>query len=172
MPLIFPWVEAEISNLDLREKENPNARDISARHFLKILQYFRTVLMQDLALLFHSIPDSVIFTVSPFNSDAFKTFAQSAPLMINEAELAASQAMQDVPENIASGIRVMYNALSVAQRHIAEQQQLQFRTYDTHLTEIKNMLAEQAIGPNRKRGTCLAWRASATHTYFFFGSLR
>ena len=84
---IFPWVEAELENLHQRQSANPNACDISATKFLEVLTYFRLVLLQDLALLHHQFPRSAIFTVPPFNSDAFHKFAEGAPALVQDSEL-------------------------------------------------------------------------------------
>ena len=83
---IFPWVEEELDALQERQARNRDATDISAQKYLELLRFLRTVLLQDLAILHHQFPQSLVFSTKPFNSTAFRDFATAAPDHIRMAE--------------------------------------------------------------------------------------
>ena len=76
------------------------AADYALCNFLRLLVWFRRVLMQDAAVIYHSHPSCQIFDFAPFNTPTFKQFSAAAPIAIVEAEQAASIALQNLPENM------------------------------------------------------------------------
>ncbi|KAJ7339290.1 hypothetical protein DFH08DRAFT_667748, partial [Mycena albidolilacea] len=72
---IFPWVEDELIALEYCEQANPFARDIALRQLFKLLVWFRTVVLQDGAILYKQYPNSPLFNYPSFNSIEFQKFA-------------------------------------------------------------------------------------------------
>jgi hypothetical protein len=126
---LFPWVEQEQAALLARQRASRFARDTALHHFLQVLVWFCTVLLQDAAIMYSKYPDSNIFSYIPFNSPVFRTFSASSTARIKEVEEAASMAFKNLPENLANGLR---NA--VATMHLGHQQ-----ATEEHMACLRNM---------------------------------
>jgi hypothetical protein len=151
--VIFPWVEEELQALVIREATNQYSTDISARKFLELLQYLRRVLLQDLALLHNNFPDSPLFSAPPFNTQVFHDYAKSAPSQVEEAECRSVQAMEDVPEYLAAGVRNAMNGLAVTHASEASHSDARLSAMESSLAEVKQLLTEKGVGlPPSKRG--------------------
>lgn len=101
MARIFPWVEDELAALKSRINGNPLAIDISLEGFLKLLKTMRTILVQDLAVLYSKVPESYIYSCPPFDSPIFREFAVVTSALIEQSETDAQLALQKLPENVA-----------------------------------------------------------------------
>ncbi|TFY74023.1 hypothetical protein EWM64_g9989 [Hericium alpestre] len=76
--LLFPWVEQEQRALAVRMQQSCLAIDIALESFLKVLLWFRRVLLQDAAILYCRNSTYPIFNLPPFNSQAFRNFAEGS----------------------------------------------------------------------------------------------
>ncbi|SDA02405.1 BZ3501_MvSof-1269-A2-R1_Chr12-3g03580 [Microbotryum saponariae] len=73
--LIFPWVEAALAEFEERFEADELCQDKALVGHLKLLQWFRLVILQDAAFLIQAFPDAPIFQASLFQSDRFRTWA-------------------------------------------------------------------------------------------------
>ncbi|THH17357.1 hypothetical protein EW146_g3440 [Bondarzewia mesenterica] len=127
MAAVFPWVEREQNALNSRSNivttagqpdvgHCKNATDLALQQFLRVLIWFRRVLLQDAAIIIsrHG-PDFSIFHFPPFNTPAFRSFAADSSQTITNAESAAEQAFRNVPAELAKGVRWVSKATSPVQ---------------------------------------------------------
>ncbi|KDE03615.1 hypothetical protein MVLG_05910 [Microbotryum lychnidis-dioicae p1A1 Lamole] len=73
--LIFPWVEAALAEFEERFEADELCQDKALVDHLKLLQWFRLVILQDAAFLISAYPDAPIFQAPLFQSDRFRTWA-------------------------------------------------------------------------------------------------
>ncbi|SGY12962.1 BQ5605_C011g06669 [Microbotryum silenes-dioicae] len=73
--LIFPWVEAALAEFEERFEADELCQDKALVDHLKLLQWFRLVILQDAAFLISAYPDAPIFQATLFQSDRFRTWA-------------------------------------------------------------------------------------------------
>lgn len=169
---IFPWVEEELAALEDREKTNAFARDIALRQLFKLLIWFRTVILQDGAILYKKYPDSPLFNYPPFNSLAFRQFAAASVARLAEIEKQASLALKNLPQNLVRGFQGTIAGLSLAQR--AERDET--RAYIGRLESQIQLLMQQftsstgkSKGSSRKAqitpGKCLKKCSSSMNTF-------
>lgn len=102
--------------LEDREKENLFARDIALRQLFKLLVWFRTVVLQDSAILYKKYPDSPLFNYPPFNSLVFRQFATVSVARLAEIEAQASLRLKNLPQNLVRGFQGAIAGVSLAQR--------------------------------------------------------
>jgi Centromere DNA-binding protein complex CBF3 subunit, domain 2 len=81
---VFPWVEAELAALTARQLDYRYAQDVALRNFLEVLIWFRTVLLQDAAILYTMFPHANIFSYPPFCSPVFRDFATTSVARIKK----------------------------------------------------------------------------------------
>jgi hypothetical protein len=157
---VFPWIGDEQVALDQRcQQIGRRAADYALRNFLRLLVWFRRVLLQDAAVIYHSHPSCQIFCFAPFNTPTFKQFAATAPLVIIEAEQAASVALQNLPENMVCSVRGIITDVNMAQRQQNDEMQELKNTVESEMSSIRDMLAlalgsRQGRKPNQK-GLCI-----------------
>ncbi|KAJ7750712.1 hypothetical protein DFH07DRAFT_1034092 [Mycena maculata] len=113
---IFPWVESELSALEAREQQSPFARDIALHQFLKLLIWFRLLILQDSALLYTKYPQSPLFTYPPFNSPRFRGFAASSVDRIQDVEARGRLSVRNLPQNLVRGFQAAISSLTMAER--------------------------------------------------------
>ena len=65
---VFPWIDRYQTNMP---------PDLAAGGFLALLEYLRVVLLQDMAVLWKDVPEHVFFGHAPFNTEAFRAFAET-----------------------------------------------------------------------------------------------
>jgi hypothetical protein len=153
---IFPWIEDERAALDLRVQQiGRRANDYALRNFLLLLVWFRRVLLQDAAVIYHSHPSCQIFGFAPFNTTAFKQFSAAAPASIVEAEQAASIALQNLPEHMVRSVRGIITDVNMSQHQQSNEMQELKNTVANEMSSIKDMLAlalgsKQGRKPNQK----------------------
>jgi hypothetical protein len=78
--------------------------------------YFRTVLIQDFAILFTKHPSCPIFKFPPFNSPCFRNFASQSSVRISAVEQQAKLALANLPEHIADPVRGAVSNFSLEQK--------------------------------------------------------
>lgn len=147
---IFPWVETELAALELRERENPLARDIALHQFFKLLVWFRILLLQDCALLYMQNPQSPLFTYPPFNSTVFREFAASSVDRIADVEARGRLAVKNLPQNLVRGFQGAVSSLTMAQRAGHDEMrsrvlglEAQLRAMAQHITDLGGMPGRQ-----------------------------
>jgi hypothetical protein len=75
---LFPWVEAELTALEVCVVQSHCNQDIALQQFLKLLQWLHLVLVQDCALLHSKYPQCPIFHFAPFTFPSFTAFSANA----------------------------------------------------------------------------------------------
>lgn len=102
---VFPWVEAELVALAACQLDYRFAQDVALRNFLEVLVWLRTVLLQDVAVLYMMFPNANIFSYPPFCSPVFRDFATTSVTQIKEIEEEARLAFKNLPENLVTSLR-------------------------------------------------------------------
>jgi hypothetical protein len=147
---IFPFVEDAQHRLSERTAGSPLAIDISLKQFLCVLQWFRTVILQDCAVLYVRRPDLPIFQFRPFNTPRFKEFAAASVNDITRAEGEARLAFENLPEHVICSLRGLVTTLTLeqqAQRAESETLRAEVRTY---LEGQNALLAKLAHAPKAR----------------------
>ncbi|KAK7053517.1 hypothetical protein R3P38DRAFT_3254085 [Favolaschia claudopus] len=113
---LFPFVEPELDMLATRRGNKRQAEDYALTDFLKMLIWFRTVLVQDAALLYVAHPEAELWNYPPFHSPSFRNFARTSATAIKRAEEDASLQLKNLPHQIAETFRGMVTQLHVEQQ--------------------------------------------------------
>jgi len=108
---IFPWLEDELAAYNTRHKQNTRNTDIALSNFLNVLSWFRTVLLQDLAILSGAYPNLSILSFHPFCLPAFTSWAEDFRMKCTEIETANSESLACIPERFAAGVRASIASL-------------------------------------------------------------
>ncbi|TFY73269.1 hypothetical protein EWM64_g10743, partial [Hericium alpestre] len=118
---LFPWIEDEQHVLAVHAASSRVANDIALQHFLRLLTWFRTVLLQDAAILYSHNDALEIFKYAPFNTARFQEYAQDAAEIVAQAEMEALCAFEDLPERMSKTMRgIMAEQAIVHKREIVE----------------------------------------------------
>ncbi|KIJ43599.1 hypothetical protein M422DRAFT_253183 [Sphaerobolus stellatus SS14] len=120
---LFSWVEQEQEALKQRYAANPLAIDIALESFLELLVEFCTILLQDMAILYHKFPQSRVFSFSPFNTQIFRDFASQAFSQVEEAEKATLENLKRLPQQMEDSIRGILVTTIASQKELATQQE-------------------------------------------------
>ena len=113
---IFPWVEEEQKAYEKRRVEHGRkATDYALKHFLEVLVWFRSVILQDAAVLFSRYPKCALWAYAPFNTPEFKAFAQSSIAILQHAEEEARLKLEQLPETVAASMCGVIEAMEVWQ---------------------------------------------------------
>ncbi|KAF7324058.1 hypothetical protein MKEN_00628200 [Mycena kentingensis (nom. inval.)] len=94
----------------------PHARDIALRNFLTTLVWFRTVIVQDAALLYANYPSLPIFAWAPFNSNEYRAFAMTARETIATAEAEVELSLKNLPVHVAHTFQAVTTRLVLEQK--------------------------------------------------------
>jgi hypothetical protein len=116
--MIFPWVEEEMSAYDERRKDSENgkkATDFALKNFLTLLIEFRTILLQDAALLYMKYPDANIWKYEPFNTPAFVQFSQSSESILTHAAISARHRLETLPETVSISMNGILQTVFIQQ---------------------------------------------------------
>lgn len=137
----------------MRESENNRARDIALRHFLGLLTWLRTVVVQDAAVLYTRHPSAPIFQFPPFNSTTFREFAASSSGIIEKAEKDVALALQNLPKHIAQTFTAAMSRAAIEQ----ERERAAARVYQVAITDqlamLHGLVEDIAAGSSKKRRT-------------------
>jgi len=102
---IFPWIEEQQAALEVRAGKSKLARDIALKQFLRLLTWFRVVILQDCALIYAKHPECPLFRFAPFTYPSFKTFSANATANLAAAEEKAHLAFQNLPNHMAQSLQ-------------------------------------------------------------------
>jgi hypothetical protein len=147
---IFPWVEQEQLQLQLREKENRFAKDIALMHFLRLMVYFRTVLIQDFAILFTKHPTCPILKFPPFNSPCFREFAVQSSARITAVEQQSKLALANLPRHVAETFRGAVSNLSLDQKRERDQTREVMQSMEQKIGLLSSLLQQNKHGRNSR----------------------
>ncbi|KAJ3536673.1 hypothetical protein NMY22_g5932 [Coprinellus aureogranulatus] len=151
---LFPWIESEEQKLaDRMQRLGPQvARDIALSNFLETLKWFRVVLLQDVAVLSHKHPNMGILKHAPFNSQAFREFAQSAGPIVQKAEEDARHALKNMPEDYTQSVIGLMETTQIRQDTAFSELQ---RSHDALLAEVVMMREDmsQLVKPQGSRSS-------------------
>ncbi|KAK7024129.1 hypothetical protein R3P38DRAFT_3270510 [Favolaschia claudopus] len=150
---IFPWVEEQLAALDARETSNRMARDIALRHFLGLLIWLRTVIVQDAAVLYVRHPTAAIFQYPPFNSSPFRNFATQSTAAIAKAEKEVALALEKLPQNIANTFNAAMSRLAIDQEIERQTNQVYQDDLKSKLSVLQDLIEQGGSRPKKKRKT-------------------
>ncbi|KAF5310463.1 hypothetical protein D9611_012258 [Ephemerocybe angulata] len=150
--LIFPWIEQEETAYEIRVvQDSAKARDQSLVNFLEVLRWFRRILLQDMAALAWKHPEVPFLRFAPFNTESFRSFANTAGSVIEKAEEDVRNNQRNLPEVLAATFAGHLQAIH-AQNHLNFQrlETLQ-ENVEYQSTSMSHALAASLTGPSRKR---------------------
>ncbi|KAM9912778.1 hypothetical protein OXX69_002231 [Metschnikowia pulcherrima] len=144
--LIFPWLEEAIESVLKRvypEKTEAIAKDGMAIKFLRMLKEFRSIIIQDLALLLDVVPDCV-FAKHPIARDprflAFKEEVKQAHEKHNQ--LNAIPHFQEAIDAFAPHIASKIKLLQVSQEIMQQRQTAMFNAQFKKFEELRDQLPQ------------------------------
>lgn len=147
---IFPWVEAEEALLEARTKMSSLNRDIALKQFFRVLRWFRTVIIQDCALLYNAYPACPLFRYAPFSSPSFRSFAATAAATISAAEENARLAFYNLPEHMARSMKGYAADLQIRQEVQYGDVLKRFEAIEAHNARLESLMASRGPKGNRK----------------------
>ncbi len=151
--VLFPFIEEEEEALWQHWKSLGRvADDYALAQFLILLRFFRTVLIQDAAVLYSKYPESGTFRHAPFNTALFKDFAMSSTLQIQAAEEAARHLFENLPEHLVASLRGIVTTTNLEQQREREERQLQYKEISAQNQALINLVVELYNNQPRKRG--------------------
>ena len=110
---IFPHIEKSLEYVCSRSDDE---QDLAAQAFLKVLDWFRTVLLQDAVELRRFYPESPLWSHAPFNTPEFRTFElhleTTSKMNDLPMELRFKQLMPEVANQIQGMKEIMFNEFS------------------------------------------------------------
>jgi hypothetical protein len=143
--------------LDAREKENSFARDIALRQLFKLLVWFRTIILQDCAILSKKYPDAPLFNYPPFNSLEFKQFATAAVERLTDIEAQANSELKNLLQNLVRGFRGAIAGVSLAQRAERDETRAYIQRLESQIQLLTQQFAEPAsMGKGKGRRSVAA----------------
>lgn len=144
-------MEEQLTDLRSRTQSNPLCQDIALRQFLQLLQWFRIVLLQDLAVIYAINPSCSIFQYPPFTLTTFKTFAESSKVLLKVAECNAEQALKTLPDTMAQSMRGLVQSLTQEQYHSRERSDAQWTLINSKLENMEALVMGFREGKSGKR---------------------
>lgn len=127
---LFPWIEEARKDYIKRAQTNPNCVDMALDGFLNALNWFRSVLLQDLAILRVDHPTAPIFSFAPFNTPQFETFATTLVNNVAQAKDAKTQEFQNLPTHLS-------DALGTAVGQLVGKMNSQYASITTLLIQLR-----------------------------------
>lgn len=162
---IFPFVESAQAELQDRVRQLPLATDIALKQFLSVLTWFRTILLQDGAVLYSRYPQLSIFQFAPFNTPQFHAFASQSVQQVASAEEASRLAFQNLPRHLIASLQGIVTNLSLEQQaQRVENEALRFEVRQ-HVATQNMLLAELACQSKGQRAVGGSGRASRCMSY-------
>lgn len=148
---IFPWIEEAYSSYQKRASSDPHCNDFALDGFLKVLAWFRSVLLQDLAVLRSRFPAAPIFSFAPFNTPAFDIFASHLVKNVDAAEQAKAQEFPELPSSISDALGTAVGQIfAKMNEHFAKITTLQIQLREEQADTMDAVLG-LSMGTVRKR---------------------
>ncbi|GBE82271.1 hypothetical protein SCP_0406550 [Sparassis crispa] len=122
-------------------------KDIALEQFLKVLSWFRHILLQDMAVLYSRNPNALMFQYTPFNTAVFRTFAAEAEPRILDAEEQSWLAFQHLPERFVTSIKGVVMGLELAQQQDRDLNNMRWSTLSQDVMHLKSLLEEAVLAP-------------------------
>jgi hypothetical protein len=149
---IFPFVEDAQQQLSEWTCQSSLAIDIALKQFLSVLRWFRTVLLQDCAVLFAGHPELPVFQFKPFSTPVFREFAAGLVESVTRAEQEARLAFQNLPQHLIWSLRGLVTTLTLEQQAQCVENEALHAEVQKHLESQSVLLAELARAPKGHRG--------------------
>ncbi|KAF8195181.1 hypothetical protein K438DRAFT_2126985 [Mycena galopus ATCC 62051] len=144
-----------------REQKNRFAKDIALAQFLRLMCYFRTVLVQDFAILFTKYPTCPVFKLPPFNSPTFRHFAAQSSARIVAAEDKAKLALANLPRSVAETFRGAVTNFSLEQKREQDASRAYMEGLHQKISLVSDLMQHNMSGTtSRKRGSLAIYLAS------------
>ena len=161
---IFPFVESAQAELQDRVRKSSLSTDIALKQFLSVLTWFRTVLLQDGAVLYSRYPQLPVFQFHPFSSPQFHAFASWSVQQVASAEEASRLAFQNLPQHLITSLQGIVTNLSLEQQaQRAENEALRLEV-QKHIAMQNVLLTELSQRPKkgqRVMGAQASWEAAS-----------
>jgi hypothetical protein len=148
---IFPFIEDAQQQLSEWTCQSSLAIDITLKQFLPVLRWFRTVLLQDCAVLFAGHPELPVFQFKPFSTSVFKEFAAASVESVTRAEQEARLAFQNLPQHLICSLRGLVTTLMLEQQAQCVKNKALHAEVQKHLESQSALLAELAHTPKGRQ---------------------
>lgn len=132
--------------MEAREQANPFARDIALRQLFKLLIWFRTVILQDGAILYKKYPNTALFNYPPFNSLEFWQFATASVNRLAQIEAEANLALKNLPQNLVRGFQGAMAGISLAQRAERDETRAYIQRLESQIQLLIQQFSAQTTG--------------------------
>lgn len=116
------------------------------RLFLDTLIWLRTVLVQDLAILYNRTPSAFVFQAVPFNSVSFRSFARGADSQINDIVQGLQHELAKVPEHLAALFRASIQRMALEQQLERKANLERYNALSRQLTSFASTAKARAPG--------------------------
>ncbi len=147
---IFPWVEEEQDAYAKQLNEHGRkATDYVLKNFLEVLAWFRTIILQDAAVLFSKYPKCALWTFAPFNTCEFQDFAKSSISILARAEEEARRKLERLPETVATSMRGVVEAMEIRQNQDRSD-------INTKLDYVQSLILSHVSSKPRTKGSQVA----------------
>jgi hypothetical protein len=145
-------------------------QDVALQHFLKALLWFRTIILQDAAVLYAQHPEASIFKFVPFTSPAFHVFASLSTSQITEVERAACTAFENFPDNLVRGLHGAITAISIEHQKSIDMNTARFDAFQQMLIQISGTdeFGQSRRSHRKKVSIAGVSPASSFQTFFNF----
>lgn len=138
---IFPWVEEESLAYELRvERYGDKATDYSLKNLLALLKEFRTILLQDGAVLHTKYPNLKLWRYPPFNTPIFTKFSAMSTHIMEKAAAEARHQLEHLPEAISRTMEGVLQTISMKQRQTSADMAAEMDSHNQFLQGLMNTL--------------------------------
>ena len=134
--------------------------NIALKQFLSFLTWFRTVLLQDGAVLYSQHSQLPVFQFHPFNTLQFHAFASQSAQQVASAEEASCLAFQNLPQHLIASLQGIVTNLSLEQQAQQAENEALCLEVQQHVATQNMLLAELSQWP--PKGQRAAGRSGRT----------
>lgn len=149
-------MEEELSAYKLRlERYGDKATDYSLKNLLMLLIEFRTILLQDGAVLHTKYPNLKIWHYPPFNTPIFSEFSATSTHIMENAAAEARHQLEHLPEAISRTMEGVLQTISMKQQQTSADMAVGMDNHNIFLQGLVNTLLKTT-----SRGRRLAQESS------------
>jgi hypothetical protein len=150
---IFPWAEDAQREYQERIADDPsgNHEDLSLLGYLELMMWFRSIVIQDAAVLWRKHPDSALFEFPPFSTESFQNYAADFEGRMDVILTTRQTEMVHLPQAIADQLAASFGVLTA--RTIRRDKALldRFDQLSSQFVTLKDMFENSILDRGRRR---------------------
>ncbi|EIE88996.1 hypothetical protein RO3G_13707 [Rhizopus delemar RA 99-880] len=141
--MVFPWIEYWREKFYRKEVED----DIAGPNFLDLMDYLRTVFLQDSVVLKGKYPGSFIWSHSIFDTDIYKDYEErlSSAIAANDEKFKMSQHLEVLLPEVAAAMKTGFDSMNAMLNIVQSQNQLTLNAVKQLEAENRTMLADSFL---------------------------